>query len=272
MRSLALSLALVALPVMASAQPCSRGRAGVPMPIALSSGTGDFGTTPSPCSDARVGVDLRASALIDTPDFYGALGGELVLSGTLPLTQRLWLSGSLTAPRFRFAQNATVIGTDLGTGPGDLALHVSLVRDAHLRVSTYVRALLPFDLPTQYALRTGLDAGVSAWWTLSPRVSLLGGVSVPVELSFLGGRGLAYGSVRASLDASVLAASWFEPVLGFEARVGNDPAGALDVFAARASLRVHTGRAVTLHLSGAVPVAGLDRTLARISLGAWITL
>lgn len=261
------TLALTLLPAISSAQRCSRGRAGVPLPIALTMGPADFGTTPAPCSDARVGLDLRGAALIDEPDFYGALGAEAVISGTVPLTRRLWLTGALTAVRYRYVQNATLLATDIGLGPSDVGLHVGLIAQDDLRVSTYVRVLLPTETPTQYALRTGIEAGVAAMWTPHRRINLLGGLSVPIEMSFLGGHGLAYGSVRASLDAAALISTWFEPVLGIEARIGNDPSGALEYIAPRLSLRAHLGRGVALHLTGMLPLGGIERTLARFSLG-----
>lgn len=265
-----LALALSLSPAVSSAQRCSRGRAGAPLPIALTMGPADFGTTPVPCSDPRVGLDVRGAALIDEPDFYGALGAEAVLSGTVPLTRRLWLTGALTALRYRFVQNATLIATDMGLGPSDVGLHVGIITEERLRVSTYVRVLLPTETPTQYALRSGVEAGVAALWTPHRRVNLLGGLSVPVEMSFLGGHGLAYGSVRASIDATTLISTWFEPVLGVEVRVGNDPGGALEYVAPRLSLRAHTGRGVMLHLTAMAPLGGIERTLARFSLGLQI--
>lgn len=270
MRLRALALALCLTPEIASAQRCSRGRAGVPAPIALTVGPADFGTTPAPCSDPRASFDLRASLLIDTPDFYGALGAEGVFSGTVPLVGRLWLSGAFTAVRYRYVQNATLLATDIGLGPSDVGLHVGLFAGDDLRVSTYLRVLLPTESPTQYAARTGFEAGVAALWRPHARVSLLGGLSVPVEMSVLGGRGLAYGSVRASVDATVLVGTWFEPALGVEARIGNDPSGAVEFIAPRASLRAHLGRGVSLHLTGMVPLAGRERTDARVSLGVWM--
>lgn len=262
--------AIVFAPSVASAERCSRGRAGVPLPIALTMGPADFGTTPSPCSDPRISLDLRATALIDTADFYGALGADAVLSGTVPLTSRLWLSGAFTVVRYRYAQNATLIASDMGLGPSDLGLHVGVITRDELRVSTYLRVLLPTETPTQYALRTGFEAGVAAMWRPRSRLTLLGGLSVPVELSFLGGHGLAYGGVRASIDATYLVGTWFEPVLGLEARIGNDPDGALEYVAPRLSLRAHLGRSVGIHLTGMAPLGGIERTNARVSLGAWV--
>ncbi len=261
---------LLLAPSVASAERCSRGRAGAPLPIALTMGPADFGTTPSPCSDARISLDLRATALIDTDDFYGALGADAVISGTVPLTSRLWLSGALTAVRYRYAQNATLVASDMGLGPTDLGFHVGVITRDDLRVSTYLRVLLPTETPTQYALRSGFEAGLAAMWRPRARLSLLGGASVPVEISFLGGHGIAYGSVRASLDATYLIGTWFEPVLGLEARIGNDPDGALEYVAPRLSLRAHLGRSVGIHLTGMAPLGGIERTNARVSLGAWV--
>lgn len=265
--------ALVALslaPATALAQRCTRGRAGVPMAVPLTLGEADFGNTPSPCGDLRVALDVRGGAIIDTADFYGFLSGEAVFSANVPLTRRVWLSGSLAAPRFRYAPNATLVGTDLGVGASTLGVHVGLLQREGLVVSTWMRILLPTESVWEHSVRTGLEPGVAVLWQPRQRVSVMGSFSVPVQLSFLGGRGIAYGTARASVDASVLVGTWFEPTLGVEVRVGNDPDGALEYLAGRLALRFHLGRGVGVHLSGLVPFAGLERTLARGALGVWV--
>jgi hypothetical protein len=268
--ALATLLALSLAPTSALAQRCSRGHAGVPMAVPLTLGEADFGNTPSPCSDLRVGLDVRGGAIIDTADFYGFLSGEAVLSANIPVARRVWVSGSLAAPRFRYAPNATLVGTDVGVGASTLGVHVGLFHREGLVVSTWLRVLLPTDSVSQHSVRTGLEPGVAVLWQPRSRVSVMGSFSVPVQLSFLGGRGLAYGTARASVDAGVLVGTWFEPTVGVEARVGNDPDGALEYLAARLALRFHLGRGVGVHLSGLVPLAGLERTLARGALGVWV--
>ena len=94
MKRFILTLTLVTAPTLASAQRCTRGRAGVPMPVGITVGAADFGNTPSPCAALRLALDLRATALIDTPDFYGMISGEAVLSANVPVTGRFWLSGA----------------------------------------------------------------------------------------------------------------------------------------------------------------------------------
>ncbi len=269
--ALAASLGLALAPAEALAQRCSRGAAGVPMAVPLTLGDADFGNTPSPCADLRVGLDVRGGAIIDEPDFYGFVTGEAVLSANVPVSRRVWVSGSFAAPRVRYAPNATLVGTDVGVGASTLAAHVGLHHREGLVVSTWLRARLPTDAPREHSVLTGVEPGVAVLWQPRARVAVMGSFSVPVTLSLLGGRGLSYGAARASVDASVLVGTWFEPTLGLEARVGNDPAGALEYVAGRVSLRFHTGRGVGLHLSAIAPFAGLERTLARGALGAWVT-
>lgn len=271
MKTPLLTIALLLAPTLASAQRCARGRADVPLPISLGMGPADFGNTPVPCGDPRVSLDLRGALLIDTADFYGALGADAVLSGTVPVARRVWLSGALTAFRYRYVQNATLLATDMGLGPADVGVHVGLLDRGDLRVSTYLRVLLPTETPTQHAARTGVEVGGSLLWTRR-RLSLLAGLSLPVQLDVIGTRARTDVALRGSLDAAVLVGTWFEPVLGFEARVGGDADGAFEYIAPRLSLRAHLGRRVTLQLSGLVPVAGIERTNARFSLGLSVGL
>lgn len=270
MKRALLTLALLAAPSLASAQRCSRGRAGTPMPVGLTIGAADFGNTPSPCADLRIALDLRATALIDTPDFYGMISGETVLSANLPVAGRFWLSGAWSFLRLGFVQNATLIANELAVGAATVGGHVGLIARDNLRVAAYLRVLLPTDSDAHFSARTGLEPGLTALWRPHRRVSLLGGFSVPVVFSVLGGRGDALSTARASVDVSVLIGTWFEPSLGVELRVGNDPNGALEYVAPRLALRAHLGRGVGIHLSAMAPLGGVERVNARAALGVWV--
>lgn len=163
MSRLALPLVAAALalaPATALAQRCSRGAQGVPMAVPLTLGDADFGNTPSPCSDLRVALDARGGAIIDEADFYGYLSGEAVLSANVPITRRFWLSGSVAVPRFRYAPNATLVGSDVGFGASTLGAHVGLYQREGLVVSTWLRALLPTESVREHSVRTGLEPGL----------------------------------------------------------------------------------------------------------------
>lgn len=269
--ALAASLALTLVSSTASAQVCGRGRSWVPRAVPLTLGPADFGLTPTPCGVAYVGADVRAQALIDEPDFYGALGAELVVNGQYPVHRRVWISAAVTALRFRYAQNATLVASDLGLGASDVGVHVGILSGEKFWLSAYGRVLLPTAMNPQYAAVTGFEPGVSALWMAHPRVALLGGLSVPITTTWIGSRAQVQVEVRAAVDVSVRVASWFDPTVGVEVRFANAPWGPFELFAPRLSLRFLPGRGVSLHLSAIAPIAGEERTDIRFSLGGGYT-
>ena len=194
-----------------------------------------------------------------------------LVSGTFPIGQRLWLSGSIAPLQFRFVQNASIAATTLGLGATTVGLHAWMVDTARWRISVYGRLRLPTETGRQYAVTAGVEPGVSALWSPTRRVTVALGASGQALFGVLGGNAVTRVTVQAEADVGVLL-RWFEPVMGVEVRVGNDADGSLEYVAPKVGLRFHPGRRWVIALDAMMPLGGVDRTLARAALGvsrAW---
>ena len=244
-------------------------RVGMPtrLPVLLSRTPGDFGAPSPACAETWFASDLRADLVVDVPDFYGNILGEGVLSGAIPLSDRAWISASVTALRYRQVINASVISSDLSPGLSTLGVHGVVVQKPWVSLALYSRVLIPTNTNIQSSVDTGLDAGVSLLLVPHRRVSVNAGVSLPLAVSVLGARARWTFTPRLMADVAWSPARWIELLAGFEARAGASSDGALETFAPKAAVRVHPGREWMLNLQVMVPVAGLDQSLVRGALG-----
>jgi hypothetical protein len=256
---------LCLVPGVARAERCQGQAALQGAPIALTLGLADFGATPPSCASTGVALEARGSALIDTPDFYGALTAEAVLTGTFALGEATWVSAAVSALRYRFVQNASVVGTELGLGPTSVGLHRVMLRGARWRVAPYGRLLLPTETGRHFSLQLGLEAGASGSFEPMPGLSLGGGLSLPVTAVVLGERTLWQLAPRASLDATYAPWRWLELAGGAELRLALE--GGLDFVAPKVAVRLYPWRTLHVQLAGMMPLAGLERTDFRGSLG-----
>ncbi len=269
--TVALPLLLLFAARSASADPCERRLPGPPRPAAFGTGDADFGSTPAACPHFAASLAGRGTALVDTPDFYGTLLGEVVAGGAYAFGDDLWLTASITAVEWRFAQSATIAATQTDLGPATLAAHFTSVEADRVRVAPFLRALLPTGTRYRYAVRGGVEPGLAAAVDPGAGLRATAGLSTPVAATVLGDRELWDAAGRLSADLAWAPWTWFEGAAGFELRAGNHPDGALESVSAAAALRFAPWRSLGLDLAGVLPLAGSDRTDLRVLLGAnWI--
>ncbi|TAK24047.1 MAG: hypothetical protein EPO40_24920, partial [Myxococcaceae bacterium] len=209
---------------------CERGRIGPRLPLGVTLGEADLGMTPSPCGGRVLSLEGRGTALLELDDFYGAIDAGAVISGSYPLSDRWWLSGAIAPLQFRFVQNASIAATTLGLGATTLGLHAWLVDGPRWRVSAYGRLRVPTETGRQYAATVGVEPGVAALWSPSPRVTVALGASLQGLFTVLGSHTVSRMTAQVTADVGVLL-RWFEPVLGAELRVGTDDDGAFEYIA-----------------------------------------
>lgn len=253
----------------ASAQTlCHRGTAAPRGPLAVSLDQGGLGSDPMACAVTSVSLDARATALIDTDDFYGRLQGELVVSGTVALSSRVWLSGAVTPLRVRFAQNASLIATDVGTGLGTVGVHGALASTRTVSWSLWGRALLPLEMHSHWATTVGGELGSTLLWAPTEPLTVTATFSVPALATVLGSRAKWDVAARLSFGVGWRVTPWLEPMAGVEVRVGNRDAGSGEYVAPKLGVQFHPGRAFGIHLDAMLPLGGSERADARFALGA----
>ncbi|HEY5924421.1 MAG TPA: hypothetical protein VIV11_22240 [Kofleriaceae bacterium] len=114
-----LALVFLATPALALADeraddPCI---ATVIDPIVTPVRDVDLDAQRSACLRQELEAGLLAHALIDTPGFYGSLGGDLALGGRVVIREAHELSAQLRVVDFSFVQNAVNKVTHAGFGP-----------------------------------------------------------------------------------------------------------------------------------------------------------
>ncbi len=262
---LAPALLLLVLPGVARADLCEDA-VGDPVPLAMRDGGFDAGR--SACLRSDLDVRLTSYALIDTPDFYGTLGGELQLG--IAFVEPIGFEWGVTvrALDVTFAQTAVLSTTEATYGP--FAVHAAVSRaqalaGRELRLGALVRAELPFTRATLDTSYAGAQlAGLASWQlarslTLHTRLGLLGWYASSSSGSD------TRGAVALSSDAAVRVLPWLSLLGGVEAQAGWY--GGVDHLAARAGAHWRVRGPWRLDAGVALPVLGDERTDLVFTLG-----
>jgi len=279
-RSVTLAALVLLAPCPARAQLCAaQALAGGPLWLGTGSGEGgpgraDFGQITSACPGTDAALRLRGELLIDRPDYYGAIVAAATVRGRWQLGARWTASGALDLATYRFVANAVVASAALDIGPATLGLQRTFT-PMGIALAPFGRLLLPIDSARRHGALWGIEAGLALGAQLRPRLSLQGGVSLPVTLAAVGGVGhLALGPT-AQVEVVVAARPWLALGLGAGSRAVLPPAlpsaetpGQLRAVSLRPSVRLAFARGFGAALAADIPIAGRDRTDATVALFA----
>lgn len=265
-RVVAAALALGAAAPVAADGVCGDA---IDQPIAVPWRDAGFDAAPGACPVADVALAVRGRALIDTPAFYGTLGGDATLAVRQRAGAHVAWGLAARAIDVTFIQNA--VWTIVAPTVGPLVAHGSYgvdlrLADRPLRLAALGQLALPFT-------RTDVDgstgaaqlAGLASWragarWRAHARVAALGWY----------GRAVTGTSTRAAALAAI--------DLGWRARrrlsldVGVDAQlgwyrGGLDHLAVRVGAAWRLARCWRLGVAAGAPLAGVERQDAAVTLG-----
>jgi hypothetical protein len=118
-------------------------------PVALGYAEADVATGRRACPRTELGIGGRFGAIIDTPDFYGALNVQGVVFGSYALRDTTELFATLEAVSFTFAQNAVLTSTQITLGNMTAGATQVLIEQGHFVGGVSARILLPtsFEIP-----------------------------------------------------------------------------------------------------------------------------
>jgi hypothetical protein len=255
-----------AQPVVIQPSACtSEPEAGVPVRIPVG-GPADFGVLPEACAATSLALHGRAAILVAEPDYYGSLYAAAALRARVALPGGPWLSLWAPGPEYRFVANATVEGDSGDLSAGTLGLHVPLAATPALVISPYVRLLIPTETVFARATRSGFEHGVSAVTRLGGRAELIGGWAMPILLTHGGAR--VETTFMPTFSADLVLTPWraLAVAVGLALRVVPIDPEPLESIDPRASLRLYPWRGALVDLSGALPLAGRDRTGVAVAL------
>jgi hypothetical protein len=224
-------------------------------PVALGFAEADLAAPRRACPRTEIGLSIRAQAIIDTPNFYGNLGGQGALFGSWAVRPTLELFAALEALTVGFTQNATLTTTQftLGHFTAGGTLIVLDRKASRLTGALTGRLLLPtsFEIPGMRLI--GGEIGYNTVWQLLGWLALHGGVAINVTA----GVGAAASDPRvggvAVFGAEFVPFSWLAFVLDFSGRLGRTTS-----VAPALALRFRIG-SLGIEAGGTLPVAGTDR-------------
>jgi hypothetical protein len=238
--------------------PCDTARhPGLPEgPIAIGLGDADFATARRACPRTEVTIAGRGGAIIDTPNFYGALAVDALIAASVAIDRRAELFGTLDVLHWQFVQNATIKGSDASLGQLTLGGSFIAASRARWAASPWARLLLPTSTASAQARTFGAEVGIAA--TLRPREWLEFHAAFAGDASFAVGVPAGGRSGLTLVGGAQLAPfTWLALALDLELAFGH--LAGLDRFAPALAVRLRPYRGFSIELAAVVPVAGADR-------------
>ena len=237
-------------------------------PVALGLRDGGFDAGVGACLRDQVFARTLAHAIIDTPGFYGQLGGELNVGASFIVTRGLQLGFGFRGVDFQFAQNAVSKASDLGYGP--LALHLKASSNLELGNrpvygAIYVQLAMPYTSAELQTVAVGgqltglLSFPVARSWLVHSRFGLVMGATSS------GGGTTLRAAGRGGADLNWNIRSWIDVAAGLDFQGGwfrsfdHAMAKIAAHWRVRGRWRVETGVAI--------PFVGQDRTNGIFTLG-----
>ncbi|MBK9037487.1 MAG: hypothetical protein IPL61_40625 [Myxococcales bacterium] len=221
------------------------------------------------CLQPDASVDVRGRALIDTPAFYGTLGGDLTVAVRLVEQRRFEWGLAVRAAEVAFIQNAVWKIVEPTYGP--LLVHGAFGAEAALagrplRVAVVAQAELPYTRSTIASSTGAVQLAAVVTWQARARLR------IHARAAALGwyGRAVTGTSTRAaglaSLDASWRARRWLSADLGVDVQGGWYGLG-LDHVAARVGAHWRVIGPWRVAIAVGVPLVGAERQDVAASLG-----
>lgn len=249
--------------------PCEAPRAAMatgPLQVAVSEG--ELFLPRRACPRAEIYGGLAGAALIDTPAFFGTLSAGVSVGGSFPYARGGEVFAVVGLLHYRFVQNATLTGSQLGPGTTSAGATHPIFRGENIALAATARLTLPTALGTyENAWPLYAGAGLALSYRVAPRLRAHG------QLGALGGLTLGRGPLAPRGAIQSRAGLSFE--FGRAAAVADAGAdfgyGApLDRAYVAPGFRLAPWRQLAAEAAIMLPFAGADRSDAALSLrAAW---
>lgn len=260
-RPLLLLVVTLASSSAVSAGVCDRGPEGLPMgPVPFSLQFGELAQPRDPCPSTGLWLAAEGQAIIRAAEFYGNLGGNVVLGGSYAVSDRLELSATFEPLLFQQVISS-LSASYLGLGHGALGTTLVLVDEGTLVLSATARTTVPFAFGLyNNAWPVGFDAGLvaalqpSPWFRPYAQVLGVGSFLLSAGDPYPRAGLLALGGAELILFEWVALVGELKGLALYEAD--------LDHVSASGALRTRIWDGFGAELYATAPVAGRDRTLA----------
>lgn len=236
-------------------------------PVTIGAYLGELGAGRRACPRSEIQLGLRGGAIIDTPNFYGALALDATLSTSFAIKGRGEFFSTLVLGRYVYAQNASLKTQTLGLGPTSIGGSVVAYSKDGAVVSAYLRLALPTDTEVKTPSmggEIGFSVAIRRWQRVALNLVLSGDVTFGLSRASTDTRG----GFMFLAGVQYAPAHWFAFAIDLQTHFGER--APLDYLAPALALRFRLYKGLGLELAGMVPVLGDDRHDALVTLrGGW---
>lgn len=235
---------------------CSRWKHQALMegPIAVGYHEADLAVGRRACPRTEIGIGLRFGAIIDTADFYGALGLDGMIFASLAFTDKIELFATLEAVQYQYVQNASLKGSQVVFG--NLTAGGTYMLYEHDRTigAVTARILFPTSFAYSGARLLGVDVGYNFSWRAKDWLEVHTFVGGDFTVGLNGAETFPRVGGTLSVGAQLSPFDWGALVVDLTGRLGMDHSYLAPLVALR--FRIFK---VGLELGATLPVVGNDR-------------
>lgn len=229
-------------------------------PVTFGFQSADVATGRRACPRTEVGFGVQGGAIIEAANFYGAVTGAGLLSGSLAVRPDVEVFATLEAPRFQFVQNATLTGTTLHLGQLTVGGTWMALTSGPFVLSPSVRLQLPTSFASPRTRTMGGEVGAAMLYRPTERFEVHGYAGVDASMGVGAAAALPRAGFLLNVGAEYALFSGFAAVLDANVHFGHR--AVLDYVAPALGLRFRAGEHFGAELGASLPVLGAERALA----------
>lgn len=222
-------------------------------PVALGYAEADMATGRRACPRTELGLGARFGAIIDTPDFYGAVSVNGLLYGSYALRPTTELFATLEAVNWNYAVNAVLSSTQLTLGHMTLGGTQVLFTSGTFVGAVSARVLLPTSFEIPGARLLGGELGATMSWRPKSWLEVHGYLGGDMAGAIGRANSLLRGGGTLLVGAQLSPFDWGALVVDFGGRLA-----ALTSLAPSVALRFKIAK-LGIDLGATLPIAGTDR-------------
>jgi hypothetical protein len=229
-------------------------------PVAMGFYDADTVSARRACPRTEVSLGARLDATIDSPDFFGAIGGTALLSASYAQTETRELFVTLEALRYDYIQNAVIKQSEFGLGQLTVGASQIVAQGGSWATATSARLMLPTSTLSDVSV-FGLDVGQALTFRLRDTVELHGFAGAD-------GSAAAFAAPQPLFGALITAGMQYSPgsrfglVLDLNGRLG----GRASYVAPAVALRFRAATSVGFDVAASRPLIGTDRPNAVLGI------
>ncbi|MFE8597446.1 hypothetical protein [Archangium violaceum] len=229
-------------------------------PITFGFLSADVATGRRACPRTEVGFGVQGGAIIETENFYGAVTGAALLSGSYAVRPDLEVFATLEATRFQFVQNATLTGTTLHLGQLTVGGTWVALTQGSFVLAPSARLQLPTSFASPRTRTLGAEVGAALLYRPTNRFEVHGYVGLDGDMGLGAGPALPRAGFLMNVGTEYALCSGFAAVLDANLHFGHR--AVLDYVAPALGLRFRAGENFGAELGASLPLVGAERALA----------